>query len=126
MARKRGRPADDQHLRMRRLLGALANQERVGLPRTRLQRAMGLDGPNSERVFRRDLANLRKAGWDIRSAAVGGQHLYVLHVIDPRIRRAFTDQERAELLRAARRAGLGQLYEDLDPRGGRRDPRGGG
>ena len=115
MARKRGRPADDQHLRMRRLLGALANQERVGLPRTRLQRAMGLDGPNAERVFRRDLANLRKAGWDIRSATVGGQHLYVLHVIDPRIRRAFTDQERAELLRAARRAGLGQLYEDLDP-----------
>ncbi len=36
-------------------------------------------------------------------------------MIDTRIRTTFTDAQRAQLLRAAERAGLGQLYDDLDP-----------
>lgn len=117
MARRRGRPADAQHLRMRRLLGGLANQGSQGATRERLQRAMGLQAtPTGKSTFFRDLGNLRDAGWDIKAVKRGLQDVFVLHVIDPRVRREFSEPERVELLRAARRAGLGQLYEDLDPR----------
>lgn len=73
---------------------------------------------NDERKFFRDLGNLKKAGWLIDSQSPRGaadEHRFVLTVVDHRLRAAFTEAERAQLLRAARAAGLGQLYRDLDP-----------
>ncbi|MDQ1249146.1 MAG: proteasome accessory factor [Actinomycetota bacterium] len=79
-------------------------------------RTMGLpDDATGVRIFRRDVRTLTDRGWDIRSVRVGDEHRYRLHVIDHRIRRVFTDAERRELLRVARSAGLGGLYDDLEP-----------
>jgi predicted DNA-binding transcriptional regulator YafY len=102
---------------MRLILGALARRGNLGITRRRLEQAAGITGKDPSRALKRDLANLRRAGWDIRTVERGGQWVYVLHVVDPRVRRNFSDAERAQLLRAAQTAGLGQLYEDLDPRG---------
>lgn len=111
---RRGRPAAAQHRRLARLLAALS-QRTAGLPRRRLMRTMGLpDDANGVRIFRRDLRTLTDRGWDIRSIRVGDEHRYRLHVIDNRIRSAFSDAERSQLLRVARRAGLGGLYDDLE------------
>jgi predicted DNA-binding transcriptional regulator YafY len=70
---------------------------------------------NAVTTFFRDLRNLKKAGWMIESTTIGLQERYVLTVVDPRLRASFTGAERAQLLRAAQAAGLGQLYQDLDP-----------
>ena len=115
MGRPRGRPADDQHRRMRLILGALVKHGNQGITRRRLERAAQITGKDPSRTLKRDLRNLREAGWDIRSVQRAGEHLYVLRVVDPRLRRLFSDAERAQLLRAAQSVGLGQLYEDLDP-----------
>ena len=82
-----------------------------------LKESMGLDprDASDDRKFRRDLRSLRNAGWQIDSVRVGDEDRYQLTVIDRRIRTTFTDEQRAQLLRAARRASLGQLYQDLDP-----------
>ena len=117
MAGRRGRPAGGQHLRMARLLAALSSSDR-GCPRSRLQKSMGLAGSEEDqkRIFMRDVRHLRALGWDIRSyKAEPGVERYRLIRIDPRFRTVFTAEERQELLRAARRAGLGELYDDLDP-----------
>jgi predicted DNA-binding transcriptional regulator YafY len=116
MARRPGRPDDAQHERLGRLLSALAHRGSLGLPRKRLETAVGLAGASARRTLMRDIAKLRESGWDIRSVPRSGEHVYVLHIIDRRIRKNFTAPERAELLRAAQHAGLGQLYDDLDPR----------
>jgi hypothetical protein len=83
--------------------------------------AMDMDpaDPSHRRVFHRDLAALQASGWLISSDAernAGIEATYQLRVVDHRLPATFNEQERAELLRAARSAGLGQLYEDLDPR----------
>jgi len=117
MAGKRGRPADGQHLRMARLLAALSSSER-GFPRSRLQQSMGLIGADEdqERVFRRDLRHLRDLGWDIRTEKYApGVSRYRLVRIDSRFRMVFSAEERLQLLRVARHAGLGGVYDDLDP-----------
>lgn len=112
MARKRGRPADAQHRRMRVILGALATRGQLGVTRERLEREIG-DVPDPRQYVKRDIRKLRDAGWDIRSVKRDDGDYYVLRVVDVRLRRAFPKDERAELLRAAQDAGLGQLYEDL-------------
>ena len=112
MARKRGRPADKQHQRMRLILGALATRGQIGVTRKRLEREIG-DVPHARQIVMRDIRNLRKAGWKIDSVKRDDGHYYVLSVVDVRLRRAFSEDERAELLRAAQEAELGQLYEDL-------------
>lgn len=112
-----GRPADAQHRRMRGLLSTLAAVGQSGVTRRTLMEAMGLrpEDANAQRVFFRDLANLRAAGWQIRSIKRGIEDRYTLKVIDHRLQAEFTPEERRELLRAARSAGIGQVYEDLDP-----------
>ena len=82
-----------------------------------LKEAMGLDprSPSDDRKFRRDLRSLRNAGWQIDAIREVAGDRYRLTVVDHRIRTTFTPQQRAQLLRAARRARLGQLYQDLDP-----------
>ena len=112
MARKRGRPADAQHRRMRVILGALATRGQLGVTRERLEREIG-DVPDPRQYVKRDIRKLRDAGWDIRSVKRDDGDYYVLRVVDVRLRRAFSELEQAELLRAAQEAGLGQLYEDL-------------
>lgn len=118
--RQPGRPADGQHRRMRALLSTLAARAEAGVTKAQLMTAMGLTPGDSshERMFFRDVSNLQKAGWLIASQRPRGaadQHRFVLTVVDHRLRATFTDAERAQLLRAARGAGLGQLYRDLDP-----------
>jgi predicted DNA-binding transcriptional regulator YafY len=78
---------------------------------------MGLDPDcaSDDRKFRRDLAGLRASGWRITPVTRGLEHRYVLRVIDPRLARAFTPEQRGQLLRAAQRARIGQVYDDLDP-----------
>jgi predicted DNA-binding transcriptional regulator YafY len=81
-------------------------------------RAAGTDPDNTsdETKFRRDIKALRAAGWHIDAWRVGhNDYRYRLRVVDNRIRATFSDSQRAQLLRAAQRAGLGQLYEDLNP-----------
>lgn len=73
------------------------------------------ENPSDVSKFRRDLRALRAAGWQIDTVHRGAnEYALVLHVIDPRIRTSFTEEQRAQLLRAAERAGLAQLYDDLD------------
>lgn len=118
MARSPGRPADDLHRRMARVLHALIAHPRTGQTRDQLMAAADLDPGNDSEVrkFRRDLKALRAAGWQIDTVHRGAnEYALVLHVIDPRIRTSFTPEQRAQLLRAAERAGLAQLYDDLDP-----------
>lgn len=118
MPRRVGRPADDMHRRLARLLRSLTDHPIVGVRRDELMAAMGLDPENASdvRKFRRDLAALKDAGWQIDSIDRGANEChYLLRVVDARIRATFTDAERAQLLRAAERAHLGQLYDDLDP-----------
>lgn len=118
MPRRVGRPADDMHRRMARLLHALTTHPVVGVDRDELMLAMGLASanPSDVRKLRRDLAALKAAGWQIDSVDRGGNDFhYQLRVVDARIRQTFNDAERAQLLRAAERAHLGQLYDDLDP-----------
>lgn len=113
MPRRPGRPADQQHQRIAALLRVLVQQPRTAV---QLKRAMGLDpgSASDDRKFRRDLRSLRNAGWQIDSIRVGDEDRYRLTVVDRRLRTTFTDDQRAQLLRAARRARLGQLYQDLD------------
>lgn len=106
MARKRGRPADDQHRRMRVILGALAARGQLGVSRERLERAIG-DVPDPRQYVKRDIRKLREAGWDIHSVTRDDGSYYVLTVTDVRLRRGFSEEERTQLLRAARKAGLG-------------------
>lgn len=119
--RQRGRPADGQHRRMRALLSTLADRGADGATKQQLMVAMGFTpgDASDERKFFRDLRNLQVAGWLIDSHPPRGaadQHRFVLTLVDHRLRATFTAAERAQLLRAARAAGLGQLYRDLDPR----------
>ena len=124
MARRPGRPADEQHRRVAAMLRSLAAADSQGRTRAQLMRVMGLDPGNKSdvRKFRRDLAGLRVSRWHIEPVVRGLENRFVLHVIDNRIRETFDDAQRAELLRAAERAGLGQLYEDLDPERSDRTP----
>jgi predicted DNA-binding transcriptional regulator YafY len=121
MARPVGRPADEQHRRIAAMLRALTQRTRSALE---LKAAADLstdrarDGTrfaSDDRKFRRDLKALRTAGWHIEHVELPIGSRYQLRVIDHRIRQTFTESQRAELLRAAERAGIGQLYEDLDP-----------
>jgi predicted DNA-binding transcriptional regulator YafY len=103
---------------MARVLHALVTHPRTGQTRDQLMAAADLDpGDDSEvRKFRRDLKALRAAGWQIDTVQRGpNEYVHVLRVIDARIRTTFTAAQRAQLLRAAERAGLAQLYDDLDP-----------
>lgn len=113
-----GRPADQLHRRMARLLHASTSHPDFGCSREQLMAAMGLDPGNASdvRKFWRDIGALKAAGWHIDT--IQREHNaydFRLRVVDNRIRATFTDTQRAQLLRAAERAGLGQLYEDLDP-----------
>ena len=114
MPRRPGRPADEQHRRIAAMLRVLVQKPRTA---AELKEAMGLDPGNAsdDRKFRRDLRSLRNAGWQIDSVRVGDEDRYRLTVVDRRLRTTFTAEQRAQLLRAARRAQLGQLYQDLDP-----------
>lgn len=112
-----GRPSAERHFRMARLLNALSTTD-LGRTREQLQKSMGLPLDNSgRRMFERDKKDLKAVGYDIRTTGGrGGERpRYVLHKIDARIRRTFDADERAQLLRAAKAAGLGQLFDDLDP-----------
>ena len=124
MPRPPGRPADEQHRRVAALLRSLAAATQDGRTTRHLMQVMGLDPDNSSdvRKFRRDLKGLRVSGWHIDTVKRGEDDRYVLRVIDNRIRAAFSDQQRSQLLRAAQRAGLGQLYDDLDPQRSDRTP----
>lgn len=73
------------------------------------------DNDSGRRVFARDLANLKKRGWDIKSLTIDNEYRYRINVIDQRIRESFTESERAELFRVAQAAKLGGLYDDLQP-----------
>lgn len=118
MNRPRGRPADEKHRRMARMLRSLITHPRIGSTRDELIAAAGSDPSDASdvRKFRRDIKELRAAGWHIDSPSFGPfGGMYRLHVVDNRIRATFSDRQRAQLLRAAERAGLGQLYEDLSP-----------
>lgn len=112
-----GRPADAQHRRIRIILGTLAAHRSMGVPRRTLMKALGKDPASltDQRVVARDLANLRDSGWHIDTEKVGLEDRYRLRVIDPRLRSTFSTHEREQLLRAARLAGLGQVFDDLDP-----------
>ena len=112
-----GRPADAQHRRMRIILGTLAAHRAQGVSRRTIMSALGKDpsSDSDQRVVARDLANLRASGWHIETEKVGLEDRYRLRVVDHRLRSAFSDQERAQLLRAARAAELGQIFDDLDP-----------
>ncbi len=118
MARAPGRPADEQHRRMARMLHALVTHPRTGRTIGQLMLAADLDptDPSHVRKTRRDIKALRTAGWHIDTPKRGhNEFTYRLHVIDNRIRTTFTAEQRAQLLRAAERANLAQLYDDLDP-----------
>ena len=112
-----GRPADAQHRRMRIILGTLAAHRSHGVSRRTIMSALGKDpsNANDQRVVARDLANLRASGWHIDTERVGLEDRYRLRVVDHRLRSAFSDLERAQLLRGARAAELGQIFDDLDP-----------
>ena len=114
MPRRAGRPADEQHRRIAALLRVLVQKSRTA---AELKESMGLDprDASDDRKFRRDLRSLRNAGWQIDSVRVGYEDRYRLTVIDRRLRTTFTAEQRAQLSPAARRAQLGQLYQDLDP-----------
>ena len=100
---------------MARMLAALSHKPE-GLTRRRLMKSMDLpDNDNGERIFRRDLRELKEMGLDISSVKVNNEERYRLHIVDHRIRAAFTREERHELARVAQRAGLGALYDDLTP-----------
>jgi predicted DNA-binding transcriptional regulator YafY len=117
MTRPPGRPADALHRRMARVLHVLIQHPTLGRTSAQLMAAAGLDPENASEVrkFRRDLKALRAAGWHIDTLHRGAnEYAHVLRVIDPRIRTSFTVEQRAQLLRAAERAGLAQLYDDLD------------
>lgn len=118
MPRPPGRPADEQHRCIARMLHALVIHPTRGCTKDELMTAAGLDpaNPSDERKYRRYLKALRAAGWRIETLERDGNDFALrLVVVDPRIHQTFTDAQRHELLRAATRAGLGQLYADLDP-----------
>lgn len=111
------------------MLAALVQAKAQGITKAALKEAMGLDpdkaNAKDEQNFNRDLKRVKRAGWQINSeyfpgkSVEEGQYRYVLKIIDRRLAGEFTQEERSELLRAAQRAGLGQLYEDLgDPKDG--------
>ncbi len=103
---------------MARLLAALSAAGNRGLSKRRLMESMNLDYNNAsdKRKFDRYRADLIARGWDIESEETGvNEHRYQLKVIDNRIRESFSEAERAELFRVAQLAGLGGLYDDLQP-----------
>lgn len=114
MNRKRGRPADDRHLRMHLILQALATCGARGVSAARLHQLCVDNSKAKNNYVKRDIRDLRKAGYDIQSIQrPDGQHVYVLKIVDVRLRKYFSPAERSQLLRAAQQAHLGQLYEDL-------------
>lgn len=101
---------------MARLLAALSSAPKRGRTKRQLMKSMNLpDDDKGTRDFRRDLANLKKRGWDIRPGDIHNGYHYRINVIDQRIRESFTESERAELFRVAQSAKLGGLYDDLQP-----------
>lgn len=111
-----GRPNDAQHRRFSTILGLLAGQPNLGATRATLMGAIGKDPSNAShvRAFFRDLATLENAGWHINHVKLGDEDRYQLTVVDPRLHASFTAAQRAELLRAAQAAGIGQVFHDLD------------
>lgn len=100
------------------MLQELVEHPVAGSTQLDLVRAAGSDPNNQSDVdkFRKDMRALRAAGWDIETVRFGHNDFrYRLHVVDPRLRATFSETHRAQLLRAAQRAGIGQLYEDLNP-----------
>lgn len=79
---------------------------------------------NRRDQLRRDIAHLEGLGWQIRNVADEGETArYQLTAVDNRLRVEFTPPQRAELLRAASAAGLGDLGaaladSDDEPDGG--------
>ena len=64
--------------------------------------------------LRRDLRHLSSLGWEItRVSGEGETARYRLTAVDNRLRLDFPPEERYELLRAARVAGVGELADDL-------------
>jgi hypothetical protein len=115
MPRKPGRPADAPHQCIA-LLRSLTAHAQDGRTTRDLMTDMQLDpdAPGDVRMFRRDVTALRVSGWQTTSVRRGLHDRDVLRVADHGIRTTFTPEHRAELLRAAERAQLGQRHEDHD------------
>lgn len=111
-----GRPAEAQHRRTRIVLSVLAAHGSAGVPEHLLVLALGGDPASAS--DRRALALELAAPGDSRvlgiAEASGPGRRYLLRVVDHRLRAAFSDVERRELVRAAQASGLGQAFADLD------------
>ena len=121
MARPPGRDQSAPMERLVRLIGVLI-QHPTGAPVDLLMRVM--DGPEAteesrRKMLARDVAQLNALGYDIRNVAepgAGGR--YLMRARDNRLQVHLTAEQRGELLRAARAAGLEGMTPHLGVRTG--------
>lgn len=114
MASRHGNNADEKTARIYTILKLLSNAPN-GMTKVEVCKANGMDYTNQadRKKINRDYADLRNAGFSIESRIVGDEHRDFLEISDERLNREFTEEQQAELARAARLAGQRMLVNAL-------------